>query len=46
MVSVNYYSLPWWLGSVHYGEQDTINIIYADSDAEHGIIMSIIQLGL
>ena len=34
MVSVNYYSLPWWLDSVHYEEQDTINIIYADSDAQ------------
>ena len=34
MVSVNYYSLPWPLGSIHYGEQDTINILYVGSDAQ------------
>ena len=39
MVSVNYfvYHAPWWLGgwSVTYGEQDTINSLYAGNDAQH-----------
>ena len=46
MVSVNYYSIPWYYpgpwwapweghwGSLNYGEQDTINILYVGSDAQ------------
>lgn len=34
MVSMNYYSLPWWLGSLHYGEYDIINILFVGSSAQ------------
>lgn len=33
-LSMNYYSLPWWLSSLHYGEYDIINILFVGSSAQ------------